>query len=130
MKGLKTYEKQSKLLQYEYVCLYFLTRKMRGFTSENFMQECKGFEQDPQLYVYYVQGWLIPQIEALREQGKLHIGKKEIEIEGKEYGYDGELDEEEKACGLGKAKDVNGQTHEGMFFNDQLHGHGKLYFEL
>ena len=80
-----TEDEQFEFLQYEYTCLYFLVCKLDGVNTDEFMEECKALEMDPYLFVYYIQGFLLPHFEKLRAQGKLHEGDKKMELEG--YGW-------------------------------------------
>ena len=38
------------------------------------------------------------------------------------YDYEGEVDENSKACGIGVARHPNGETIEGTFCNNLMHG--------
>ena len=58
------------------------------------MKECEGYESGkPDLYIYYIHGWLLPYLDGLREQKKLKQGTKQIRIDGKTCKYTGEKDD-------------------------------------
>ena len=63
----------------------------------------------------------MPQITQLRVQNKLKQGKKEVTIDGLKCWYTGELNEENKCCGRGKASGPL-LDYEGTFFDDNPHG--------
>ena len=93
------------------------------------MEECKALEMDPYLFVYYIQGFLLPHFEKLRAQGKLHEGDKKMELEG--YGwwwYTGELDANNNACGVGEAINAVGEKWFGTFLDDKPQGIRKSSF--
>ena len=62
---------------------------------------------------------MIPHIDQLRDQGKLNKGQKDIIIYNTIYEFNGELDIEGKACGLGLATADYGSKYEGIFYNDE-----------
>ena len=92
------------------------------------MQHCKSYEfGDPYLYTYYIQGFLIPYLDDLRDQQKLKLGTKEILIPNQgTFIYNGELDDKGKACGKGSAVNQKlGIRLEGTWLNDKAHGISK-----
>ena len=55
----------------------------------------------------------------------VHIGKKEIQIDGEDYDYQGELDQENLPSGIGEA--FNKYTkYSGMWLNGEPYGASKL----
>ena len=56
-----------------------------------------------QLYTYCIYFHLLPKLENLQKQGRLHKGMKVIQVYGKEWQYEGLLDEEGLACSYGEA---------------------------
>ena len=69
-----------RLLKYEYTGLYLMVNKFKGVSDDEFTQLCKSCDDDIELRVYYIQGWWIPHIDQLIDQGKLTYGNKEIKI--------------------------------------------------
>ena len=101
LNSLKTEEERINLLTYEYLGLYFLVCSVKRISTKEFREFCKNLDtkNHPELMVFYIHGWLIPHLEELRQQNKLHKGKKEVEIEGLKHQYEGELNEQGKAYG-------------------------------
>ena len=62
---------------------------------------------------------MIPKTAWLKNNGKLHIGRKKLNISGVDWDYEGDLDEDGKASGHGVASG-SGAKWEGIFFNDEL----------
>ena len=72
---------------------------------------------------------MTPHLEDLKQQGLLHDGEKIItDVDGNEFEYRGELDEEDFACGQGEMTYVHPKcvvSYVGMFFKDKAEGTGK-----
>ena len=71
-------------------------------------------------YSFYVHGWFLPWLDEQRENGKLTQGKTKVMSDGIEYDYEGEVDQDGKACGIGVANGT--MRYEGTFFNGKAHG--------
>ena len=82
LRALETFEQQIELLQDEYLCLYFLVSLKLEIDTSEYMDFCKGLEDDGELYLYYIHGWAIPQLDILRAQRKLRQGQTEKKIRG------------------------------------------------
>ena len=67
---------------FDFTCLYFLVCFSKGIDTQEFMDQCKSFEHDPNLYTLYVHGWLLPILGQLEIQKKLAQGTKVITIMG------------------------------------------------
>ena len=61
----------------------------------------------------------------MTDQKKLKRGKRKVKIGYEKCEYEGEVDDQEKACGKGKAKHEYGDVYEGTFYDGKLHGIGK-----
>ena len=111
-----------RLLKYEFVGLYLLVNKFKDISDYEFTEFCKSCEKEEhfKFYVYYIQGWWIPHIDQLMDQGKLTQGSKEIEIE--RWGtcqYSGYLDNQGRAFGMGEATNKDGTKLTGTFKDDK-----------
>ena len=95
LKKLRTEEERINLLSYEYLGLYFLVCRVKGISTKEFREFCKNLDtkNHPELMVFYIHGWLNHHLEELRQQKKLHKGKKEIRIDIYKCQYEGELNE-------------------------------------
>ena len=121
---LDTEAEQIELLLYEYVCLYFFVCEIKGVSTQEFRDLCKTFEDLddlPELYIYFVHGWLWPHIVEMRKQNKLHRGTKYFErFFEEENNYEGEMNLEDQLCGEGKLVDttIHQRTRRGLWFKD------------
>ena len=89
--------------------------------SDAVLDEYKEHCKDPKTMHMYILGWWLPHLDRLRQQGKLHTGKKQIKVDGIDAEYEGELDEAENCLGHGTAITRYGK-YEGTWLNDQLNG--------
>ena len=67
------------MLMIEHMGLYHMVSTAKELDPDKkFMEFCEELEVDkhPDLYIRRIHGWLIPHVEELRTQGKLHSGKK------------------------------------------------------
>ena len=86
------------------------------------------------MYTQYVGDYLQPWVQELRLRGKLKRGKKKIHIkgvnryfpeEGEDWDYEGELDQDGLACGMGELSNKDGNhSYTGCFVNDKFEGIG------
>ena len=60
LRTLQTFEDQLYLLQTEFVCLYFFICDYKGISTAEFEEECKGYEENYEIYTYYIFGYLVP----------------------------------------------------------------------
>ena len=86
----KTEEKQIEFLKWEFTGLYLLVCDAKGISTEEFRKWCKSLdnEEDYEIWIYYIHGWLVPYIANLRKQGKLQQGRKKIILGKKRNEYD------------------------------------------
>ena len=78
-------------------------------------------------YSFYANFHLKFWFDDLRREGKLKKGKKTLTTEEGEWSYEGEIDENGAACGVGKAKRVTEEfdyIQDCSFVNDKLEGIG------
>ena len=63
-------------------------------------------------------------------QPEIKVGLKTLkDIDGDEFQYHGQLDEDGVACGDGIGTFPNGDTHKGQFKDDKPHGVGVYTYE-
>ena len=130
-------KKQQKmtLLSEEYPTLYLFILDHFNMTDkiEEYMAQCKSYENDAEKYSLYLHGyfyiWFDKHLDQQRKAGKLKSGdwtnQGVYESEG-ESSYIGEIDEERKPQGHGVI--FRGYWHiEGTFFNGRMHGLGELF---
>ena len=67
-----------------------------------------------------------PKLLDLRKNAKLSIGSKTVTIEGDDYEYTGEVDEDGKAMGHGLAMNKT-RAYKGMFVDDKVEGIATCY---
>ena len=92
LEKIKSETDQVDFLKYDYPCLYFYICGVKGISVDEFMDKCKEFEYaEPELYIYYIHGWLIPTFNQMRANKKLYYGNKEISIDGEICEYRGEM---------------------------------------
>ena len=106
----------------KYPGIFFLVSTSLGEDISNLMQEAKDLHKDPETMTGWFHLWLLPHFETLMQQGKLKRGKKEVEIDGKEYSYDGYLDKFGKCHGVGTAINEDGDKYEATWMDDKIHG--------
>ena len=77
-----------------YPSLYIFVLRCVGQTErvDKVMEEYKDHHTDPETMQQYIHLHWIPHLDKMRQEGKLHTGKKEIQINGFKYQYEGELD--------------------------------------
>ena len=125
LSSFETIEQQIQLLQEEYCCLYFLVSKALGIDTIEYMNFCQSFGDDPELYVYYIQGWIIPLLDVLRAENKIKQGTTTVRQEGTRP-YKGEIDENNEAHGYGKTDENQhpryNEQFTGMWQNNKPHG--------
>ena len=79
------------------------------------MSWCKSLRNDHLQYSYYVHGYFIPWLNEQREKGLLKkgmkfevhnifLGKIPLQFKDLELEYEGEIDIDGKACGIGDTK--------------------------
>ena len=130
LSGIQTETDQIDYLQLSFPCLYFYVCDQKGISTAEFMEECKEYEYaDRLVYFYFIHGWLIPRFSQLRDQGQIKDDQKQHYVGG-DYlcNYQGPINVDGKACGIGYSKAVKGygQDYSGCFWNDRLHGNGKF----
>ncbi len=122
---MTSHEKREAYLKEESQGDYAAVLKLMG-RYEDRKQFCK---ESIEYYTIYIVDYFEPWLDELRSQGKLKMGDKRIK---RNYGdwcnYKGELDEQGRACGRGRA--TYGHTYEGTFLDDARHGIGKQDFSI
>merc|ERR1712183_298579 len=63
--------------------------------------------------------WLAT-LKSKKTEGKLHEDEKVVN----DGNYEGDLNEENDACGWGVCKTLMGHTYQGTMMNDKYHGYG------
>ena len=77
-------------------------------------------------YSYFIHGWFLVWLDEQRAAGKIHQGKSLLILtfvhlgRVEELDYEGEIDENGKACGVGQ----KGKYY-GTFYNNQIQGLGE-----
>ena len=72
-----------------------------GIDTIEYMNFCQSLGDDPELYVYHIQGWIIPLLDVLRAKNKIKKGATTVKQEGTRS-YKGEINENNEAHGYGK----------------------------
>ena len=86
-----------------------------------FIEETDNYNE----FTSYIYGYQIPMLHDMRVHGRIKKGKKTIlDALNKSYAYEGELDLDGKACGIGKSTAIGAynEVYEGMFYNDEAYG--------
>ena len=113
------YLSREDYLKTEWKYLYCKALKLTGndHVVSNF---CENFRDSPEDFTLYVVYYLEPMFSSMRNREQLRQGKnsypdntlsivhgKEIEINGEQYVYTGEVDKDGNACGKGVASQLN-----------------------
>ena len=102
---------RKRLLSEHYPGLYIsILRHMdKQKDLQDYQDYCEKLRDDHQRYSLYCHGYLIPKLQELRKQGRLKQGSRNVRDEMNRWiKYQGEVDEEGKACGEGVARYDNG----------------------
>lgn len=86
------------------------------------MEHCKQQRDSVDDYTLYAFYYLEYHVYTLRVANKLHQGTKKLKIDGGEWEYEGEMDENDQACGQGVATFENYGKYSGMWYNDAQEG--------
>ena len=82
----------------------------------------KSLRDSPYEYTYYIKGYLLPMIDKKRKNGQLsNVQGKTMVATGLKGTYEGEVDEHNKACGVGVFR-AQYDTIKGTFCNDLPEG--------
>ena len=71
LSSIATFEHKLELLQDEYPCLYFLVCDILGIDTREYIKFCRGFENDENLFIYYVFACIKLDADELRAQQKI-----------------------------------------------------------
>ena len=66
LKDLETEDLQLKFFQAAYPCLYFLVCDTKGYSTQQYKDDCKLCEEDENLMCYYIHGWFYPLLDEMR----------------------------------------------------------------
>ena len=77
-----------------YPGLYMFVLRFVGQTErvDEIIEQYRDHHKDPETMQQYIHLHWIPHLDKMRQEGKLHTGKKKIQICGWKYQYEGELD--------------------------------------
>ena len=85
------------------------------------MEEAKYLHEEPEYMSVWFHLWWLPLLDDLMQQNKLEKGKKEVELDGFKYTYEGDL-KDGKCFGVGTAISEDGLKYSGTWMDDQRHG--------
>ena len=110
---------------YPNLCVFILKRYKNKAKIEQYREYYKSYEDDPYNYCMYVHGYFIPWIEDLRAAGKLKQGKLaeashdlcvgKAKVFDGEQQYEGEVDEDNLPCGVGRTVSRSGTEFIGTW---------------
>ena len=122
---LETHIERVDFINYNYPTLYILIRQQEGVTLQEIIMQYMSLHEDPRRMTAYIHLCFLPYLDMLRQQNKLKQGKRKVEVVGRDWDYEGEMDGNDDCVGLGTATDEYGTKYYGTWLNNERHGTSK-----